>query len=167
LAALTYLLVSALPAAPFWQDQAAYDKILGFVPRIVVASIVAYLCGEFCNSLVLSKMKYWARGQRGIKQAGRFIASTIVGEAVDTILVCIIAFGGVYGVSDLLWLGLSVYLFKVAYEIIATPFSIAFANWVKKIEGVDVIDRPETTSYNPFVVFEAEDGTVQASSRVV
>jgi len=161
LAGITYLLVGALPAAPFYGDQVAYDKVLGFVPRIVVASILAYLCGEFCNSVVLSKMKYWADGKRGIKQAWRFIASTIVGEAVDTLIVSTIAFGGVYKVPDLLWLGFSVYVFKVGYEILVTPFSMAFANWVKKVEGVDVIDSPETTIYNPFPFLETDTTKVK------
>lgn len=153
MAAITYLVVGALPAAPFWKGQPAYDSIIGFVPRIVVASITAYLCGEFCNSFVLSKMKYWSRGRRGINQAWRFIASTIVGEAVDTTVVVLIAFSGVYSFSELLNLGLSVYVFKVAYEILATPVSTRFANWVKKYEGIDVIDSPETTTYNPLPVF--------------
>lgn len=157
MAAITYLIVGALPAAPFWGDQAAYDKIIGFVPRIVVASIAAYLCGEFCNSYVLSKMKYWSRGKRGIKQAWRFIASTIVGEAVDTTVILIIAFAGVYKFSELVNIGVSVYVFKVAYEILATPFSTRFANWVKKYEGLDVIDIPETTIYNPLAIFMSGD----------
>ncbi len=150
LAALVYLIVSALPPAPFWQDQVAYDKILGFVPRIILASIIAYFCGEFCNSYVLSKMKYWANGKRGFSQAWRFTASTVVGEGVDTIVVTLIAFAGVYEIGQLFQIALSVYVFKVAFEIIAIPISTRFADWVKKVEGVDVIDTPETTSYNPF-----------------
>jgi queuosine precursor transporter len=150
LAAVIYLIVGLLPPASFWPHQPAFDQILGFVPRIVIASIAAYFCGEFCNSFILSKMKYWAAGRRGLRQAWRFIASTVVGEAVDTFVVVVIAFAGVYDVSQLVQIGVSVYLFKVLFEIIATPFSIPFANWVKKIEGVDVIDTPAETSYNPF-----------------
>lgn len=152
LAGLVYLIVGILPPAFFWENQAAYDSILGFVPRIVFASIVAYFCGEFCNSFVLSKMKYWAQGKRGLKQAWRFIASTIVGEGVDTIIITTIAFAGIYSISELVQIGLSVYVFKVAFEVIATPISVRFANWVKKVEGVDVIDDPQTTSYNPFII---------------
>lgn len=150
LAAVIYLVVGILPPASFWPHQAAFDQVLGFVPRIVVASIAAYFCGEFCNSFILSKMKYWAEGKRGLRQAWRFIASTIVGEAVDTLVVVTIAFAGVYEVSQLLRIGISVYLFKIVFEIVATPLSLPFANWVKRVEGVDVIDAPERTSYNPF-----------------
>jgi uncharacterized integral membrane protein (TIGR00697 family) len=157
LAAIVYLIVGVLPPASFWPNQAAFDAILGFVPRIVMASMAAYFCGEFCNSFILSKMKFWAEGKRGLAQAWRFIASTMVGEAVDTLVVVTIAFAGVYEVSQLIKIGLSVYLFKVVFEIIATPFSLPFANWVKKIEGVDVIDAPERTSYNPFVFAKDPD----------
>lgn len=149
-AAITYLIVGALPPAAFYADQAAYDKVLGFVPRIVAGSIAAYFCGEFCNSYVLSKMKYWSKGKGS--QAWRFIASTVVGEAVDTIIIMTIAFAGVLSVPAFIQTALSVYGFKVAYEIVCTPFSTRFANWVKKKEGVDHIDTPENTSYNPLTV---------------
>ncbi|MBV9217200.1 MAG: queuosine precursor transporter [Acidobacteria bacterium] len=150
LAAVIYLIVGFLPPASFWPNQVAYDQILGFVPRIVLASIAAYFCGEFCNSFVLSKMKYWAEGKRGLRQAWRFIASTVVGEAVDTLVVVTIAFAGVYEIGQLVQIGVSVYIFKVLFEIVATPISLPFSNWVKRIEGVDVIDTPEKTSYSPF-----------------
>jgi len=151
LAAIVYLVVGALPAAEFWNNQAAYDSILGFVPRIILGSIVAYFCGEFCNSYVLSKMKYWAGGKRGFSQGWRFIASTAVGEGVDTLVITTIAFAGVYSLSQLFQIGLSVYLFKVLFEIVALPLSIPLSNFVKRIEGVDVIDKPGTTNYNPLV----------------
>jgi uncharacterized PurR-regulated membrane protein YhhQ (DUF165 family) len=95
-------------------------------------------------------MKYWAQGKRGLVQAWRFVVSTIAGEAVDTLIVVIVAFAGVFTVPQLVRLAISVYLFKVAYEIILTPVSIRFANWVKKIETIDQIDTPEDTQYNPF-----------------
>lgn len=163
LAAVTFAIVQALPAASFWNDQETYDKILGFVPRIVLASVLAYLAGEFSNSYVLSKMKFWAKGKVGGQQAWRFVASTIVGEGVDSLVFMIVAFTGVFSVEDMVRTGLTLYFFKVAYEVIATPFSTRFANWVKKYEGVDVIDYPETTSYNPFNIFGANSSEATQS----
>src|SRR5437667_4095156 len=86
LAALTYWVVEIWPAAPFWHNQEAYAIILGSAPRITLASLSAYFCGEFANSVILSKMKYWAKGERGWRQAWRFVASTIVGEGVDSVV---------------------------------------------------------------------------------
>lgn len=158
LATLTFYIVQIIPGASFWKAQEAYDTIFSIVPRVVAGSITAYFLGEFCNSWVLSKMKYWARGGRGLKQAWRFIASTIVGEGVDSAVVLAIGFSGVLSFQQMLEVGGSLYLFKVLYEIIATPFSTRFSNWVKRIEGVDQIDSPETTNYNPFTsVIAAEN----------
>lgn len=154
LAAITYLVVGALPSADFWHDQESYDRILGFVPRIVVASIIAYWAGEFCNSFVLSRMKTMAKGARGTRQAARFVLSTIVGQAIDSVAFSVIAFAGVFGFGDLMWSAFSLYLFKVVYEVLLTPVSTRFSNWVKSVEGIDVIDDPRTTSYNPFSLGE-------------
>lgn len=156
LAALTFWIVGILPGASFWNDQATYDKVLGFVPRIVTASMTAYFLGEFCNSWVISKMKYRNRGERGTKQAWRFIASTIVGEGVDSIVFMGIAFTGRLTISEMIATGGALYIFKVLYEVIVTPFSVRFANWIKKIEGIDQIDHPEHTTYNPFAIFTSK-----------
>jgi uncharacterized integral membrane protein (TIGR00697 family) len=153
LAAITFAAVEALPAASFWRDQETYHKVLGFVPRLTIASLVAYFCGEFANSWVLSKMKYQAKGKRGGKQAWRFIASTIVGEGVDSFVFMTMAFSMVLSLNNMLRTGFTLYLFKVLYEVIFTPFSTRLANWVKKVEGLDAIDRPENINYNPFSVF--------------
>ena len=147
------LLAQALPGASFWVNQEAYNQIFAFAPRAAFASFVAYLVGEFCNSWVLSKMKYWDKGVRGLKQGWRFIASTVVGEGADTIVFILVAFGGVLGVAEMFAIGWGVYVFKVIYEVIATPFSTRFANWLKKAEGVDKLDTPDTTNYNPLLVF--------------
>jgi len=153
LAIITYYVVGLLPSAPFWPHQEAYMQILGAIPRITLASMTAYFCGEFANSLVLSKMKYWVLGKRGLSQSWRFIASTIVGEGVDSVVFMIIAFVGILETNALISGIISIYLLKVGYEIVATPFSTRFANWLKKVEGVDHIDTPETTNYNPFSLF--------------
>ncbi|MBZ5594759.1 MAG: queuosine precursor transporter [Acidobacteriia bacterium] len=150
LAAVAYWLVGIWPSAPFWHDQKAYDTILSSAPRVTAASLIAYFCGEFANSVVLSKLKYFQSGKRGMKQAGRFVGSTVVGEAVDSIAFMTIGFWGVLPTPDLLKTIVTIYIFKVLYEIVALPFTVRASNWVKQVEGIDVIDRPERTNYNPF-----------------
>ena len=145
-------LLGKLPAPDFWSNQEGYDTMFGLVPRIIIASMAAYFCGEFCNSVVLSKMKFAVGGQRGWKQAWRFIASTLVGEAVDSIVFFSVAFYGVLANGDLVRAGISAYVVKVIIEIVMTPISLPLSNWVKRVEGVDQIDRPGETSYNPFSV---------------
>lgn len=150
LATFSIILVGLLPSAPFWNNQEAYSTILGFVPRIFIGGMLAYFCGEFANSFVLSKMKYLQKGKRGLKQGWRFVASTIVGEGIDSIIVMSIAFFGVLAWGDFVRTTITLYLVKVAYEIIALPFSTRFANWVKRVEGSDKIDNPNEVDYNPF-----------------
>jgi uncharacterized integral membrane protein (TIGR00697 family) len=148
MAAYLYI-VQILPAASFWPNQAAYEAILGSVPRIVLASLCAYFTGEFSNSYVLSRMKVRMQGKHLWM---RTIGSTIVGEAVDTIVFMTIAFSGVLPVSTIFATGLSVYLFKVLYETIATPLTYLVVNKLKRVEGVDIYDKG--ISYNPFIIKE-------------
>lgn len=101
-------------------------------------------------------MKYWAKGARGVRQGWRFVASTIVGEGIDSAVFMIMAFSGTLTADQLAKTTVSLYVFKVMYEILVTPFSTRFANWVKRIEGVDEIDYPERTRYNPFAIFAAK-----------
>lgn len=152
-AAIMYWLIKIWPYPGFWENQQAYETILGTAPRIAIASLSAYFFGEFANSLVLSKMKYSQDGKKGLKQGWRFVASTIVGEAVDSIIFSSIAFSGVLPVKEVINISVTIWAFKVLYEIVALPLSIPFANWLKKTEGIDQIDRPQITSYNPFAVF--------------
>ena len=154
----TLLLVEVLPAARFWHGEQAYKSILGFAPRLAVASMAAYFAGEFSNSWVLSRRKYQYRrkyapeADRELPMAWRFVASTIVGEAVDSIVVLVIGFTGVLTLGQMVEIGGSLYVFKVAYEVVALPLSLPVARWVKRIEGVDKVDIPEETDYNPFAV---------------
>jgi hypothetical protein len=150
LAALSFWIVGALPGAPFWHNQQAYSTILGVVPRIALASLTAYLCGEFANSFVLSRMKYSQHGRRGIAQGWRFVASTLIGEALDSVVFMLGAFVGVLSVPELLTSMFTIYLLKVAVEVIALPGSIRLANWLKRVEGFDQLDDPAATRYNPF-----------------
>ena len=144
--AAVYALVGWLPAGAGWPGQEAYAAILGQVPRIVLASLVAFLCGEFCNSFVLARLKVLSRGRW---LWTRTLGSTVVGQAVDTTLFVLIAFWGVLTPSGLLGLILFGYVFKVLYETLATPFTYAAVNFLKRAEREDYFD--EATDFNPFI----------------
>jgi len=156
-AGITFFIIDKLPPAPFWPYQEAYHRLLGFVPRFAFGGLLAYFCGEFANSFVLSKMKYWHQGARGRKLSWRFVASTLVGEAVDSTIFMTAAFGGVIPWSSLFKTMVTLYTVKVLYEIVILPVHTRIANWVKDIEHIDRIDTPETTDYNPFANFAPSD----------
>lgn len=142
---LVFSAVGALPASESWNNQDAYNSILGMTPRIVLASMVAYTFGAFSNSYVLAKLK--------LKTKGKFlwlrtIGSTIVGEGLDTVIFCLISFYGVLPNELLGLVILSNYIFKVGIEVIFTPVTYLIVNALKRLEGVDVYDRK--TLFNPF-----------------
>lgn len=141
----TYALAVWLPPASDWKNQEAFATVLGFVPRMVLASLLAFWAGEFTNSFILAKMKVFTQGRH---LWARTIGSTVIGQAVDTIVVMVVAFGGVLPLSVLLSVGTSIYLIKVSYEILATPLTYLVVNHLKKVEGIDVFDRD--TRFNPF-----------------
>lgn len=134
-----------LPAATFWQNQSAFDSILGKVPRIAIASIVAYFSGEFVNSFTLAKLKV---RQVGKAMPVRFIASTVTGQAVDTFVFIVIAFAGSMEVSAMAQVFLSAWIFKVVWEVVALPISLPLVKWLKKAENEDYYDND--TNFNPF-----------------
>lgn len=150
LMSVVYWVVGMLPSAPGWENQGAYNLILGVVPRVVVASMIAYWAGEFSNSFVLAKLKMFTKGRH---LWVRTISSTIVGEGVDTALFAIIGFWGVIPNSILGIAIISGYLFKVGYEIVVTPFTYMIVNKLKRAEGIDVYDYH--TKFNPFAIREA------------
>jgi queuosine precursor transporter len=140
----------ALPPAPFWApNQAAYESILGFTPRLLVASFIAYLVGEFANSAVLARMKILTRGRY---LWTRTIGSTLVGEGLDSAIFITIAFFGIMPHGELLPAIATQWLFKTAYETLATPFTYLVVNFLKRVEGVDVYDH--ATPLNPFLLSE-------------
>jgi hypothetical protein len=143
--AVVFLITIALPHPAFWNNQSAYAAVLGFTPRIVFASMIAYLAGEFSNAFVLSKVKLLTRGRR---LWVRTIGSTIVGQGVDTVLFIAIAFVGLVPSHMLVGMILAQYVWKVGYEVIATPLTYALVGWIKRREGIDVFD--EKANYNPF-----------------
>lgn len=147
LMAVIFILVGKLPAATGWENQAAYQLILGWVPRIVLASLMAYWAGSFSNSYILAKIKILTQGKWLFI---RTIGSTIIGQAVDTLLFCLIAFWGQIPI-DLLWMVIiSNYIFKVSIEIIFTPLTYWVVNFLKKKEGIDTYDNQ--TNFNPFKI---------------
>ncbi len=143
--AFIFWIVGLLPPAPTWQNQEAYLLILGFVPRIVLASIIGYWAGEFANSFVLARMKLLTKGKH---LWARTISSTIAGEGVDTALFVLIGFYGAVSGPILLMAILSSYIFKVAYEAAATPITYKIVGFLKKAEGIDHYDY--NTKFSPF-----------------
>jgi uncharacterized integral membrane protein (TIGR00697 family) len=141
------MIIVALPPSPDWPYQQAYATVLGFMPRLVIASLIAYWAGEFANSFVMARMKV-VTGGRYLWM--RTIGSTAVGQAVDTVLVMVIAFAGVMSNRDIVSVIIWGYLAKVAYEAAMTPVTYAVVNWLKRVEGVDIMDRD--TDFNPFRV---------------
>lgn len=143
--ALFLMIVQYLPAATSWYNQHAYEAVLGFVPRISVASVLAYWAGGFANDFVLAKMKLLTKGKY---LWTRTVGSTVVGQAVDTFLFIGIAFYGVLPAAVIFQVILSLYLFKTAYEVLATPLTYLVVNKLKKSEGLDVFDYH--TNFSPF-----------------
>jgi uncharacterized integral membrane protein (TIGR00697 family) len=137
--------VVALPPHESWGGQAAYESVFGQVPRIVLASIIAFWCGEFVNSYVLARMKVWTEGRH---LWTRTIGSTVVGQGVDSLLFYPLAFLGVFETETVLQLMLTQWVLKVAWEVLLTPFTYAVVGWLKRKEGVDVFDRG--TDFTPF-----------------
>lgn len=142
---LTFWIIGRLPAAGDWGNQAAYDAILGATPRIILASLIAYLSGEFSNSFVLAKLKIFTKGKM---LWARTIGSTVVGELVDSVLFILIAFAGILPNSLLITLIISNYIFKTGIEVLFTPLTYKIVKFLKREEGADVYDMD--TNFNPF-----------------
>ena len=147
LASLTFALVAGLPTSPDSPTRGAFEIVLGFVPRIVLASTLAFFAGEFLNSYVLAKLKIATNGRW---LWTRTIGSTLVGQGVDTLVFSLVAFAGVLPGSVLWGLILFNYLYKVAFEVVLTPATYAVVSFLKRAEGVDVYDRK--TDFNPFAL---------------
>ena len=147
LMSVTFIAVGALPSASEWTAQAAYDQILGFTPRIVLASLIAYFAGEFSNSFTLAKLKVKTQGKY---LWVRTIGSTLIGQVVDTLIFSLIAFSGVIPYSLLVTLIISNYVFKCGVEIIFTPVTYWITGWLKQQEKEDFYDVQ--TDFNPFQI---------------
>jgi len=136
-----------LPAAGFWGGQAAWDTILGYVPRILGASFIAYLIGELVNAWVLARLKVAMEGRH---LWVRTIGSTLVGQLLDSAVFITIAFAGVLPAEALLGAVITQWLVKSAYEALATPLTYAVVGFLKRVDDVDVYDRD--LHFRPFSV---------------
>lgn len=130
----------ALPPAQFWDGQAAYMEILGASPRVLLASLVAYLAGMFANSAVLSRMKAWTGGKLMLP---RFWASTVVGEAIDSAVFLLLAFAGAMPLPVLAAMIPAHAGAKVLYEVVASPASAAIAVFLKRVEEMDELSTAD------------------------
>ena len=137
------LIAVAIPAAPFWEGEEHFDFVFGMAPRIVAASLMAFLVGSFLNAYVMSKMKVASQGRNF---SARVIWSTVVGETADSLIFFPVAFGGVIAWKELLiMMGIQIVL-KSMYEVIILPVTIRVVKAIKKIDGSDVYDTD--ISYN-------------------
>lgn len=147
--AMNFLVVSlggiavALPAAPFWEGEEAFEFVFGLAPRIAASSLTAFLVGSFLNAWVMSRMKLRDKGRHF---SWRAIASTLVGEGADSIIFFPMAFGGLMPVNDLLKLMVLQVTAKTLYEIIVLPLTIQVVRYIKLSEREDVYDTD--ISYN-------------------
>ena len=132
-----------LPAAPFWEGEESFNFVFGIAPRIVFASLCAFLVGSFINAYVMSRMKVASKGKHF---SARAVISTLLGESADSLIFFPIAFAGVIPTNELLMMiGIQAFL-KSAYEVIILPVTIQVVKYIKKVEGIDVYD--EKISYN-------------------
>lgn len=159
LMAVMGVIVVALPAAPDWPNQAAFATVFSIVPRLVIASLIAFWCGEFANSYVMAKMKILTGGKH---LWTRTVGSTVVGQAVDTAVLMVIAFGGSLTATLIVKLIVSGYLGKVLYEVLATPLTYAVVNFLKRREQVDTFDY--STNFNPFRELAPEPGQLSTGA---
>ena len=137
------LIAVAIPAAPFWEGEEHFDFVFGMAPRIVAASLMAFLVGSFLNAYVMSKMKIASQGRNF---SARAILSTIVGETAASLIFFPLAFGGIIAWKELLiMMGLQIVL-KSMYEVIILPVTIRVVKVIKKVDGSDVYDT--NISYN-------------------
>jgi queuosine precursor transporter len=136
-----------LPAATFWDGQAAYTRILGYTPRILAASFLAYLVGEFSNSFVLAKLKIATSGRH---LWARTIGSTLVGQGLDSMVFITLAFAGTIPFSGLLSAIITQWLVKTAYEAAVTPLTYKTVSFLKRREGLDAYDYD--TRFNPLLI---------------
>ena len=143
------LIAVSLPAAPFWEGEEHFNFVFGMAPRIVAASLMAFLAGSFLNAYVMSRMKIASRGRNF---SARAIWSTVVGETADSLIFFPVAFGGVIAWRELaVMMGLQI-LLKSAYEVVILPVTIRVVKAVKRIDGSDVYD--EGISYKVWKVKE-------------
>ncbi|MFI0347630.1 MAG: queuosine precursor transporter [Chthoniobacterales bacterium] len=143
---LFYWIAAMITPAPcFAAENPSFVKFFGLAPRIAAASFVAYLSGEFLNSIFLSYLKVKMQGKHFWLRA---IVSTFVGQGADSFVFCFISFWGTFSTPTVAWIAFSCYAIKVLYEFIALPFTCLIVGWLKRAEGLDTYDYGVV--YNPF-----------------
>ena len=147
LAVLCFTIVRYMPPAREYTAQASYEAVLGFFPRIVAASLAAFLTGSFLNSFVLAKLKIKTKGK---KLWLRLIGSTVVGELCDTGVFAFVAFGGILQGMNMLTYILIGWIFKTVVEIVFLPITYRVIDKMKQVEKVDAYD--DKTNFTPFSV---------------
>ncbi|ERI86246.1 putative membrane protein [Bacteroides pyogenes F0041] len=143
------LIAVALPAAPFWEGEEHFDFVFGMAPRILAASMLAFLVGSFLNAYVMSKMKVASGGKNF---SARAIWSTVVGETADSIIFFPIAFAGIIAWKELLVIMALQVVLKSMYEVLILPVTIRVVKAIKRIDGTDVYDTD--ISYNVLKIKE-------------
>ena len=147
LAVAAIYLGGVLPAPHFWREQQAYETILGYTPRLLAASFLAYLIGEFANSYILAKLKVATSGRW---LWSRTIGSTLVGQGFDSVVFVFLAFVGTIPLGAMVSAIVAQWFVKSAYEALATPLTYLVVNRLKRTEGGDVYDRD--TNFNPLPI---------------
>lgn len=143
--AIMSAVVVAMPPAPGWTGQGAYEAVFGQVPRIVFASIAAFWAGEFVNSFVLARMKLLTGGRL---LWARTIGSTIAGQGVDSLIFYPLAFLGIWSTAQVFTVMITNWALKVAWEAVLTPLTYVAVNSLKRREGLDIYDTQ--TNFTPF-----------------
>lgn len=139
----------AIPAAPFWEGEEAFDLVFGMAPRIAAASLTAFLVGSFINAYVMSRMKVASQGRHF---SARAILSTVAGESADSLIFFPLAFGGLMPVNELVKMMVVQVVLKTAYEVVILPVTIRVVNYIKRVDDSDVYD--EHISYNVLKIKE-------------
>lgn len=133
------------PPSPYWHHQKEYALILGYVPRVILASLTAYWAGEFLNSFIIAKLKIVYNGRKLWK---RILSAAIFGITVDSFTFVLIAFFGTLPVDQMFFLAVKVYFYNVGAEIAAIPLTMWLINKIKLSDCVDIFDIH--TKFTPF-----------------
>ena len=131
LASVTFWVVQIAPAAEAYENQAAFEAVLGFVPRIVLASLCGFLAGQLLNAYVLVRIKQRTKEKH---LWARLIGSTLVGELADTVVFCTIAFYGVITGGDFLNYVITGYVYKCLVEVVMLPVTSPVIGLIKRRE---------------------------------
>ena len=135
---IVFQITIALPSSEAFEFQSDLENILGNTPRVLLASFISFLAGNFANAIALSKIKVKTNGKY---LALRTIVSTLIGEGLDTIIFVPIVFLGTLDIKTMLFLMFDMYILKVLIEVVFTPITYKVVGFVKKKENIDTFDN--------------------------